>query len=673
MIQCNQSARHELQRQNYSCLRTIVSFLLLFSICDISFGQNLRLDSLEIKVERLEGIEKASALYELVYGYARRDLKKANGYLAKVNAWIPNEEDSGILSYLRLAQGVYYSRTGRLDSAVHFLDMAKSTARSIDATAALIQICSGLGYVYISAGKPEKGLDNLFEGLRLLDKKPDPEMEFKVRTNIGWAHLELKQYRECVDQGLENLRRMKGTSFEYIALYNYNNMAISYGALGHLDSAQFFIEKGIRAALDNNDSQSLANAYFILGTIYSNANKFDLAVEQYLKARPYRDKVGNPLYVVSDLYAMSELYFKSGDFKSGIQAGEEALALATKYNLLLKFEGTYYSLAQNYEGAKDFKNASRYYRLWAIAKDSVYNHGNAEAIAEMQTRFDTEKKEQQLALQKATLAEQKADLERTYAIIGGLCLTLILIFVIYLLLRSRRKKVREAFIREAQIHATIQSQETERRRFARDLHDGMGQLISALRLALHTVNHHSPLDERIEVVNKAESLLNDMHHEIRSIAFNLMPQTLVQSGIVPALKEMGSRLNDSNNLSVRVNSFDMPERLAELQEISLYRIIQEWITNIIKYAGASVVEVQFVGHEEEINVVIEDDGKGFEVALLEEGVGNGWKNIRSRLNLIRGTIEIDTRPERKGTTVTIRMPYDLPAVATGPMVQLNTQ
>jgi two-component system, NarL family, sensor kinase len=660
-------------RQSYSVFTKIFLIALFIGNALTSSSQNFALDSLESKVDQLSGVQKASALYELVYGYARIDLEKAKLYLGQVTNWIKEDPKGETLSYLMLAQGVYHSRTGQLDSAVYLLNVAKKTAIETKSTAVQIKIIAGLAYSYISSGKPEKGLENLFEGLRLLNARPDPEMEFKMRTNIGWAHLELKQYRECIREGLENLRRMQGTPFEYIAHYNYNNIAVSYGAVGILDSAHYFIEKGIESARAKNDNQSLANAYFILGTIYANAKKPDLAIQQYLKARPHREKVGNPLFIVSDLYAISELYFLTGEYEKGVQAGEEALTMAKKYNLLLKFEGTYHSLAQNYEGLKDFKNASRYYKLWAMAKDTVYKHSNAEAIAEMQTRFDTEKKEQQLVVQRVELANQQVQLERTYVVIGALCLILFLILIIYLLFRSRQDRIREAFIREAQIHATIQSQETERRRFARDLHDGMGQLISALRIAIHTVNHNSPLEERVQVVQKAEGLLNDMHKEIRSIAFNLMPQTLVQNGLIPALKEMSMRINESGVISTRVSGYDIPERLPELVEISLYRIIQEWTNNIIKYASATVVEIQLVGHEEEISVVLEDNGRGFDVLVLEQSIGNGWKNIRSRLNLIRGSIEIDSRPERSGTIVTIRIPFDNQRVNVGPMVQINTQ
>lgn len=641
---------------------SVISFLLL-SVAALYAQNKKMIDSLESNLSNYKHVEKASALYELVYYYLRVDNEKAKKYFLECRAQLSTTPDEAVKAYCFMAQGVYYNRNGLLDSAVILLEEGKRHALAGNENRALIRIYASLAHTYISSGKPKEGLDHLFQALRVVNDHPDKEMEFKLRTNIPWAYLELKQYRSCIEYGLQNLRLMEGTALEWIALYTYNNVAVCYGGSGMIDSAKFYIHKGIAAAQQSNDNQSLANGYFILGTIYANAGKYSEAIEQYLKARPYREKVGNPFFVVSDLYTLSSLYNKSGEFKKGIEAGMEALKLAEKHKLTLKLESTYQSLAQNYEGLGDFRNASKFYRLLGVAKDSIYKHASTEAIAEMQTRYETEKKEKQLAIQKAELLQQDAAIRQTYYVISGLIFSIVLLVVIFILLRVRMKKKqeilqkeREIYVREAQIIASIHSQETERKRFAQDLHDGMGQLISALRLALFDINQNSTTEDRLTVVSRSEKILNEMNREIRGIAFNLMPQTLVQHGLIPALKEMGDRLNSSGKLIVGVRSFEMPSRLSEVEEISLYRVIQEWVNNIIKYAGATFVQVQLIGHENEINVTVEDDGAGFDISELEKGNGHGWKNIRSRLNLIKASIEIDSQPGLAGTTVIIRLP-----------------
>jgi two-component system, NarL family, sensor kinase len=639
-----------------------ISLLVVITLTFFSaLAQNKKVaDSIELRIDKLNGLDRARGLYELVYYYLRVDTRKAKQYFLETKKF-NTSKDNSILAYTYMAQGIYYNRTGLLDSAVLLLEQSKNLATISNDNYVVVRVLASLAHTFISSGKAEKGLDNLFQALRVVND--DKEMELKLRTNIPWAYLELKQYRKCVDFGLQNIRLMEGTPFEWIALYTYNNVAVSYGALGLLDSAKYFIDKGIVAAQKGNDNQSLANAYFILGTIYSNAGKNHLAIEQYLKARPFREKVGSPFFIVSDLYSISELYYKLGDYKKGVEAGKEALALAEKFNLSLKFEGTYLSLAKNYEGLSDYKNSSKYYRLYAVAKDTLYKNASSEAIAEMETKYETEKKEKQLAVQKAELFEQKAQIQQTNWIMSALAGSIVLMAIIFFLLRSRYKrkqlilqKEQELNIREAQIQASIESQENERKRFAQDLHDGMGQLISALRLSINNVNQQSSLQDRIDVVGKSETILNEMHREIRSIAFNLMPQTLVQHGLVPALQEMSDRLNGAGKIIVRVTAFDMPERLNELAEISLYRVIQEWVNNVIKYASATQIQVQLIAHETEFDVIVEDDGAGFDLSVLETGAGNGWKNIKSRLNLVKATIEIDSRSGMRGTTVIIHIP-----------------
>jgi two-component system, NarL family, sensor kinase len=649
-----------------------VATVILLASASASFAQKIAaIDSLEKKLNTVTGQEKANTLYELVYSYLRVDFEKSKVYHSQAREMLAREKDAVSLAYLNMTAGIFASRSGKLDSAILFLNEAEKYAIESDAHHPLVRIYASLGHAFISSGKPERGIENMFEGLKVLDRHPDKEMEMKLRTNVAWAYLELKQYRNCVKYGLQNLKVMEETEYEWIALYTYNNVAVSYGALGLVDSAKFFIDKGIKAAQASNDIQSLANGYFILGTIYSNAGRYSDAIAQYLKARPYREKVGNPLFIVSDLYTISDLYYKTKEYGKGVKAADEALKLAKQYNLTLKFEGTYESLAKNYEGLGDFKNASKYFRLWAAAKDSVYKNSSADAIAEMQTKFETEKKEQQLVIQTSELRRKEAELQITYVTIAGMLIIFISSAVILFLARSRIQKKRLALMKEAQIRATIESQENERRRFAQDLHDGMGQLISALRLTIHSLDNQGG-QSAVSHFSKAETLLNDMHKEIRSIAFNLMPQTLVKNGVIPALKEVINRLS-SSGIQINISSFEIPERLDHLKEIALYRIMQEWLNNIIKYSNATRIDIQFVGHASELTVVIEDDGDGFDQKLLTESEGHGWKNIQSRISFLQAALYLDTQPGRKGVSLTINIPLTEPVTATGKVLALPTR
>lgn len=133
---------------------------------------------------------------------------------------------------------------------------------------------------------------------------------------------------------------------------------------------------------------------------------------------------------------------------------------------------------------------------------------------------------------------------------------------------------------------------------------------------------------RNEIVDNSTILLNDIQREIQNIAFNLMPQVLTNEGLIPALQELITRINKSNQVNANVRVFGIDERLNEVFEISLYRILQEWISNILKYAEATKLLIQFTAHEEEVISTVEDNGNGFGLKTFGNSKGNGWRNIK---------------------------------------------
>jgi signal transduction histidine kinase len=445
---------------------------------------------------------------------------------------------------------------------------------------------------------------------------------------------------------------------------SYAHRATLLDREGKTEEAFALYEKVYAIRKEAKDSVGLGYALLELSTIALRKGDLAQALAYIQQSTEIRKKIGDQQGVAVNLVNTGETYFSVKEYRKAIGYFEQCLKLAQEigYTDLVRY--AYEQLAASHAKIYDYKNAYQYQQKSKAFADSLYNIEKAKVIADLQTKYETERKEQQIILQQAEISERESQITQTYIIIGGLVVTMILVVIIFLLARSRYRrqqalliKERELSIHEAYTLASVQSQENERKRFAQDLHDGMGQLISALRLALLSVHHNSSLEHRVEVVNKAEGLLNDMHREIRSIAFNLMPQTLVQHGLVPALREMSDRINNSNQIVIRVDSFDVPWRLNEVQEISLYRVIQEWINNVVKYSSAGLIEVQLVGHEREITIIIEDNGDGFDCNILENSSGNGWKNIRSRVNLIKGSVEVDSKKGRRGTTFILRVPF----------------
>jgi two-component system, NarL family, sensor kinase len=183
-------------------------------------------------------------------------------------------------------------------------------------------------------------------------------------------------------------------------------------------------------------------------------------------------------------------------------------------------------------------------------------------------------------------------------------------------------------------------------------------MISSLMLNLKGLqsNRNVDVEERTNIFDASSNILKEMYVELKNICFNLMPQTLKAAGVGEALKEFASRINNSGEVYLIIDLFGMEKRLTDIQEISLYRISQEWVNNVLKYSNATKISLQITKDEDEITLLIEDNGSGFDPAILTQGKGNGWKNIQSRAKLIQGDIDIDTTPEIVGSTFILNAP-----------------
>ncbi len=198
--------------------------------------------------------------------------------------------------------------------------------------------------------------------------------------------------------------------------------------------------------------------------------------------------------------------------------------------------------------------------------------------------------------------------------------------------------------------------EVERGRFARDLHDGLGGLLSSVKFSFSNMK-----DNIILTAQQGLSFEQSLHKldsgiaELRRIAHNLMPENLQQFGLDVALKDFCLTIQQGTACKIHYESFGMNNYQAESTiDIAVYRMAQELVNNALKHAAASQVIVQLQKNEKHIILMVEDNGKGFSTAILKTEKGSGWKSIESRVNLLKGTLHINSNT--KGTTINIEVP-----------------
>ena len=559
--------------------------------------------------------------------------------------------------------GLAYYYKGELAKAISLWEDAAAIREKLDDKSGIAAIHIKIGAAYFKLGNFEKSLAAQMKALKMYEALNSNAGTGQALNNIAAVFEMQKQYAKAREYYL----KAKGVHTKNKDTVQVAQVLINIGNLHHrenrFDSAAWYWKKALQKIPPGMVPQYESIAYNNLAEYYTVTKQYDSALLFIDRAIALRRETKDYQGVTSSMSNLGRIYAFQNKYRLAEQTYNAALDSAQAKDLKIEESKILLNLYQLHEATGDFKKALHNYVQYAVLEDSLSNERSRKNLDELLISYETDKKEQQIAVQHAALSAQQALLERTYLIIGGLIVIVGLLVIIVLLARGRfRRKQqlaeneKQLAVREAFIDATIRSQENERKRFAQDLHDGMGQLISSLRLMVNQLDKNTSVEERISIAERSETILTDMHTEIRSIAFNLMPQTLIQQGLVPALQEMALRVNQTGKINVRVQGYDMPSRLHEVQEISLYRIIQEWINNVIKYAEASIVEVQLIGHGTEINITIEDNGAGFDSGRLETSAGNGWKNIKSRVNLIRGEVDVDSTPQRRGTTCMIRIP-----------------
>ncbi|MBZ0243600.1 MAG: sensor histidine kinase, partial [Bacteroidales bacterium] len=211
------------------------------------------------------------------------------------------------------------------------------------------------------------------------------------------------------------------------------------------------------------------------------------------------------------------------------------------------------------------------------------------------------------------------------------------------------KKSRDAVAAEIQ----------ERQRIGHELHDGLGQILSVARLNLSVLHQKKHLTDsrKEELFDTTFKSIDQAFNELRNISHNLAPALLSEKGLIEALKNLSDLVNKTNHLQMQLESFGFTTDLDSLTEHTLYRAIQELLNNVIKHAKASLFTVQLIKSEKEVTLMVEDNGRGFNINEAETGNGGGISNIKSRVENLNGSMYVDSLIDR-GTIVSIVIPLN---------------
>jgi len=330
----------------------------------------------------------------------------------------------------------------------------------------------------------------------------------------------------------------------------------------------------------------------------------------------------------------------------------------------------YHTRAEIEQQLGNYKSANEYFSKTLILADSLFTAETSEKVADVEAKYQNEKKQQEiLQLEKdkkiqSLSIKQKSTLN--YILFGSLAALVIVGFLGYRNLRHRQllsrqqDELQQQRIRELEkdrqliaVDAMLKGQEEERSRLSKDLHDGLGGLLSGVKFSISNMKDNLIMTpDHMNVFERSLDMIDSSIKELRRVAHNMMPEMLTKFGLDEALKEYCNTINTAKLLTVKYQSMGMESRLEKTTEIIIYRIVQELLNNTMKHAAATEVFVQLIREGNRLNAIVEDNGKGFDAGLMENNKGAGLANIRSRVDYLKGRLDIHTEPG-KGTLVNI--------------------
>lgn len=525
-------------------------------------------------------------------------------------------------------------------------------------------------------------------------------------NSLGILNHKLANYQEALSYFMQRLEYLKADEHGALAT-NFNNIGLIHEAIDNNDKALEFFGKAIELHRLTSNENMVGGTLSNMGVIRFKMKEYDAALQLYNESIAVMQKLGNK-NVLSILFENTgNVYKETGAYDLAIKSYRNSLALshelADEYGIASVNGnlGEVYALAGKYQqaieylltcrmqslkiGAKslvlnadrhlaktyaaifNYRKAYQFQQSYQELHDSLFNESKNKQIQELQTRYETEKKNSEIEILNADNQVKAAALQKEKIIrnvsVGGLLLIAFVAFMVVQNIRQKNKINRQRIIQLEKdrklelLDVMMRTEEKERTRVARDLHDGLSGMLAATRMQFEHIKEDRDRISETNRIDTAISTLDKASIEVRRIAHNLIPEILMRFGLMEALTDFFEGIQSSHQLQINFQKTGIPIPLEQKVELAIYRVIQELLNNIIKHSGATDVLVELAFTPGWLSVTVEDNGKGISDEAMLVGKGIGLNNIKSRIQYLGGEISFHTAAS-KGTSVYIELPLD---------------
>lgn len=573
---------------------------------------------------------------------------------------------------------------------------------------------------WLDYGNVQFNFNNYPKSILYFIKSHDFSSEAKDHRRMGIANLntgnalyKLGKFDIATKYILQAIKDQEIAKDSSSMALSYSNLAILFEDMGKLDDALNYVQKcknicqsiynlryytgaciteaiiwrkkGNNAEMQRNieqaaDGTKLVDHDFYKAGFYQNISGLYFDSEQFLKANQYADSSlkyfylsGNSPESAAILMSKGLSLLKLNQMQEGKKFLDQALKLALKAKDWQSIREIYLCFSDLSANNGDWMSAYKYQKLYDQFKDSTYRSDLLEKSSELAAKFNSEKQQIELdrlsdEIELKTLKEKTQN--RNWWFVFSLVIFVLIIFILLFIYQKRKSQLiqKSAELKEEKIRrfekekqitvldSMLKGEENERSRVAKDLHDGVGSLLSGVKLSLASMNGNMIINEQqARIYEKSLRQLDDAISEMRRVAHNMMPAVLVNSGLIQATEQLTNSLSESTQIHIHFEHHQFQQRLPNEYEVIIYRIIQELLNNSIKHAQANEIIVQLNFSKSNVHLVVEDNGNGFDMKLWENSSGMGFHNLKNRVAYLNGKINV--RSNSEGTSFLIE--FDL--------------
>lgn len=486
----------------------------------------------------------------------------------------------------------------------------------------------------------------------------------------------------------------------------YSNFSIVYGTINKYDEALIYSRKGLDRARKGKDRINLMNALYAHGGNLVTAKRGTEGLAVLDSSKQMAIEMNQPGIIYSSDFMKAMYYYNTKQYRKAIEYYTNCLEFAKKYNSTPDIGNNFLNIAGNeaelklarqaaahldsaaqyldfskpsvskqmyfenyaevYKQLGNFTKAFAYKDSVGVIKELLYQEDNIKQLEFRQARYKYEKQQEainQLEIDKqiqALTINHKNTLN--YFLIGSAITLLIISLLTYRNIKQKQKLQQQRISEletEKQLEAAeavVKGEEQERTRLAKDLHDGLGGMLSGIKYSFNTMKGNLVMTpENHQAFERSMDMLDSSIREMRRVAHNMMPEALVRFGLDTALNDFCNDINQSGALKINYQSIGLEGvAIDQTVAITLYRIVQELINNTMKHAEATSAIVQITKSNGQLSVTVEDDGKGFDTNMLKTNKGIGWINIQNRVEFLKGKLDIRSAIG-EGTSVQIEL------------------